>query len=88
MGKEQKKRLGWIKGMYIYTIAGAGGFGLLMILAPGLVEKFFGIPAKDPMMYGVAASTWTGFGVLGFFGLRSPLKFLPVLLMQCVYKSI
>ena len=59
-----------------------------MLFAPNLVESIFGIPANDPMMYGVAASAWLGFGIMSALGLRSPLKFLPVLLMQCTYKSI
>lgn len=81
-------RLGWIKGMYIYTLVGAGGFGLAMLFAPNLVESSFGIPVDDPMMYGVTASAWLGFGIMSVLGLRSPLKFLPVLLMQFVYKLI
>jgi len=31
MSKEIKVRWGWLKAMYIYTIAGAGAFGLAMI---------------------------------------------------------
>jgi hypothetical protein len=80
--------MGWIKGMYIYTVFGAGGFGVMMIFAPKLVESIFGIPKLDPMIYGVAASIWLAFGILSLLGLRSPLKFLPILLIQCVYKSI
>jgi len=74
--------------MYIYTIIGAGGFGLGMLLAPNLIESIFSIPVKDPMMYGVTASVWLTFGIMSAIGLRSPLKFLPVLLMQFIYKSI
>lgn len=81
-------RLRWIKGMYIYTVVGAGGFGLFMLFAPAQVETIFGIPFSDPMMYGVAASVWLAFGIMSLLGLRSPLKFLPILLMQCGYKSI
>jgi hypothetical protein len=81
-------RMGWIKGMYIYTVLGAGGFGAMMIFAPKLVESIFGIPKLDPMIYGVAASIWLAFGIMSLLGLRSPLKFLPILLIQCVYKSI
>ena len=81
-------KMGWIKGMYIYTVLGAGGFGVMMIFAPKLVESLFGIPALDPMIYGVAASIWLAFGILSLLGLRSPLKFLPILLIQCIYKSI
>ena len=81
-------KMGWIKGMYIYTVLGAGGFGVMMIFAPKLVESLFGIPALDPMIYGVAASIWLAFGILSLLGLRSPIKFLPILLIQCIYKSI
>lgn len=88
MNQDAEFRMGWIKGMYVYTILGAGGFGLMMLFVPGLVDTVFGIPAKDPMLYGVAASAWLGFGLLSVLGLRSPVKFLPVLLMQCVYKTI
>ena len=81
-------RFGWIKGMYIYTLVGAGGFGLMMIFVPELVESMFGIPVCDPMIYGVAASILFAFGIMSVLGLRSPLKFLPILLIQFVYKSI
>jgi hypothetical protein len=81
-------RFGWIKGMYIYTVVGAGGFGVMMLFAPNLVESFFGIPVSDPMIYGVTASVWLAFGIMSLLGLRSPLKFLPILLMQCAYKTI
>ena len=40
------------------------------------------------MMYGVAAGIWLAFGIMSLLGLRSPLKFLPILLIQFVYKSI
>jgi hypothetical protein len=33
-------------------------------------------------------SVWMAFGVLSIFGLRSPLKFVPILVMQLCYKSI
>jgi hypothetical protein len=88
MTQHTNVRLGWIKGMYLYTVIGAGGFGLMMLFAPNLVDSIFGISVCDPMIYGVAASIWLAFGILSLLGLRSPLKFLPVLLIQCIYKSI
>ena len=33
-------KMGWIKGMYIYTVLGAGGFGVMMIFAPKLENHF------------------------------------------------
>ena len=83
-----KIKWGWLKLMYWYTIIGAGGFGAVMIILPETVRSFFGWPAQDPIVYGVTASVWTAFGILSIFGLISPLKFLPVLLMQLCYKSV
>ncbi len=81
-------RWGWLRFLYAYTIVGAGTTGLVMVLVPGLIPSLFGMPAQDPFIYGVAASIWLAFGVLSVLGLRAPIKFLPVLLMQLCYKTI
>jgi hypothetical protein len=74
--------------MYIYTIIGAGGFGLGMIFIPGIVQAAFGFPAQDPVVFGITASVYTAFGLISILGLKSPLKFAPVLLLQLCYKAI
>ena len=81
-------RWGWLKFMYLYTIVGAGGFGLGMIFAPGIMQSMFRMPDRDPVVFGVAGSVYVSFGILSILGLRSPLKCVPVLLMQLSYKSI
>lgn len=81
-------RWGWLKIMYWYTIFGAGGFGLGIIVMPNIMRSIFGWPTQDPIVYGVAGSIWMAFGLLAVLGLRSPLKFVPILLMQLCYKSI
>jgi hypothetical protein len=88
MNKNMNVRWGWLKIMYWYTIIGAGGFGLAMVLFPETVRSLFRWPTQDPIVYGVTGSVWVAFGVLSIFGLRSPLKFVPILLMQLCYKSI
>ena len=88
MSNDINVRQGWLKFMYWYTIIGAGGFGLGMILLPETIRTLFRWPAQDPIVYGVTASVWAAFGVLSIFGLRSPLKFVPILVMQLCYKSI
>ena len=87
MSQERNVRLGLLKFVYLYTIIGAGGFGVLMILAPTVVVSLFNMPEQDPYIYGIAGSVWTAFGILSIFGLRSPLKFLPVLMMQFCYRT-
>ena len=88
MSKDIKIRWGWLKGMYIYTIIGAGGFGLGIIIIPDVMRSTFGWPSQDPIVLGVSGSVYLAFALLSILGLRSPLKFAPVLLLQLTYKVV
>jgi hypothetical protein len=81
-------RWGWLKFMYIYTIIGAGGFGLAILLLPGTIQSLFRFPTQDPIVFGITGSVYAGFGLVSILGLRSPLKFAPILLLQLCYKSV
>ncbi len=87
MLNHSKVNFKWLRGMYIYTIVGAGGFGLGMLFAPRLISLIFGIPFEEPIVYGIAGSTFLAFAIVSIFGLLSPLKFVPVLFLQLCYKS-
>ena len=88
MATNKKIRWGWIKGMYIYTIILAGLFGLGIILIPEKIKASFAWPVEEPIAFGIIGSVYLAFGLLSIMGLRSPLKFAPVLLLQLFYKSI
>ena len=88
MDKDTDVRLKWLKGMYILTIIHAGGSGLGIILMPGFIRTLFGWPNQDPIVFGILGSVWVAFGLLSILGLRSPLKFSPVLLLQLTYKVV
>ena len=88
MNENSRVRWGWLKAMYIYTIVGAGGFGVGMIIMPEIVKATFKWPANEPISFGILGSVNAAFGLLSILGLRSPLKFAPVLLLQLCYKSI
>jgi hypothetical protein len=88
MSESTHFRWGWLRFMYIYTIIGAGGFGLGMIFVPGVVQSTFGFPSQDPVVFGITASVYSAFGLISILGLKSPLKFAPVLLLQLCYKVI
>jgi len=45
-------------------------------------------PSQDPIVFGVFGSVYLSFALLSILGLRSPLKFSPVLLLQLSYKVI
>lgn len=81
-------RWGWLKGMYLYTLFGAGGFGLAMLVLPRTVQSAFGYPPQDPVVFGLYASALLASGLTAIPALRWPLKFLPLLLLQLVYKPV
>jgi hypothetical protein len=88
MSENYKVRWGWLKFMYIYTIVVAGGFGVGMIFFPEAVQTIFRWPVNEPISFGIVGSVYVGFGLLSILGLRSPLKFAPLLLLQLSYKVI
>jgi hypothetical protein len=88
MIKDTNIRWGWIKGMYIYTIVAAGLFGLGMIVVPEMIKSKFTWPVEEPVAFGIIGSVYMAFGLLSILGLRSPLKFTPILLLQLCYKTI
>ncbi|MFB3889335.1 MAG: hypothetical protein ACE14S_07570 [Candidatus Bathyarchaeia archaeon] len=77
----------WMRIMYGLTAVFAGVFGLALLITPSATESFMGFPTQEPMIAGVAYSVWFTLGVLSIFGLRSPLKFAPVLVAEVFYKS-
>jgi len=81
-------RQGWIRFMYLYTILGAGGFGLGIVIAPELTKALFRWPGDEPIALSIVGSVYVAFAVLSVLGLRDPLKFAPVLLLQLCYKSV
>jgi len=74
--------------MYLYTIFGAGVFGLGVILAPEILISMMGLPLQDPVIFGIAGSVYVAFGLVSIPGLRAPLKFVPLLLLQLSYKVV
>jgi len=88
MANDVTVRWGWLKAMYLYTIIGAGGFGLGILLMPATMRTAFGWPSQDPIVLGVTGSVYFSFALLSVLGLRSPLKFSPVLLLELVYKTV
>jgi hypothetical protein len=87
MTNEEGIRWGWLRGMYILTIVIAGGIGLGMIFAPSTVQFTF-YSVCDPVTYGIIGSVFLAFGILAVLGLRDPLKFVPILLLQLIYKTV
>ncbi len=89
MDKNNGIRWNWLKFMYMYTIVGAGGFGLGILVIPDVMRSIFGWPNSDQIIaFGVTGSVYSSFALLSILGLRSPLKFAPLLLLQLTYKAV
>lgn len=88
MSGDTNIRWRWLKGMYIYTIVVSGFLGLGIIVVPEVIKSKLPWPVDEPTAFGVVGSLYIAFGLLSILGLRSPLKFVPVLLMELCYKSI
>ena len=78
----------WLNAMYIYTAVGAGLLGLAMLLAPNLVAAYLQMPIQDPVVFGVVGSAYLAFASASILGLRFPLRFMPILMLQLIYKSV
>ncbi len=78
----------WLKAMYVYTAIVAGGFGLAMVLAPLQIQSILGMPAQAPVTFGLNGSIFLSFGLAAIAGVRAPLKYCPVLLLELAYKVI
>jgi len=88
MDMNNNVRWGWLKFMYVYTIIGAGGFGLGILVVPDVMRSIFGWPHSDQIIaFGVTGSVYLSFALLSILGLQSPLKFAPLLLLQLAYKA-
>ena len=88
MSQDINVRWGWLKAMYIYTIIGAGGLGLGIIVIPSVMPSLFSWPDQDPIVFGIIGSVSLSFALLSILGLKAPLKFVPVLLLQLCYKVV
>ena len=88
MSEDPKIRWGWLKFMYIYTVVGAGGFGLAMVFAPDVIISTLKFPSQDPIVFGAFGCMLISAGILGLLALRFPIKFVPLLLFQLFYKVI
>jgi uncharacterized membrane protein len=81
-------RRGWLKAMYLYTLIGAGGTGLGMVFFSDVMQSTLGLPAQDPVVFKLYGSVLLASGLAAIPALRSPLKFVPLLLIQLIYKPI
>lgn len=74
--------------MYIYTIITTFIFGLSIIVVPGLWFSLTDLTLQNQYIFGIVGSVWLAFGISSILGLRNPMKFIAVLVLQFIYKVI
>ena len=85
-------QFGWMRLLYVCTYFLGLSTGLIILLAP---EKFarniigvpYSLPSQDRVVFGLVGCFWLSMGVMALLGLRAPLRFLPIFLVQLVYKT-
>ncbi len=87
-----KIRYGFIRFVYILTAIIGTITGVLILLAPDIARKVIGfpseIPPQQPVVFGLVGAIWLSIALLSLMGLRAPLKFLPLLMVQLIYKTL
>ena len=84
--------LGWIRLLYALTAFMGLTTGLIILLAPqrfarNIIGIPYTLPAQDRVVFGLVGGFWFAMGVLALLGLRAPLRFLPIFLVQLIYKT-
>ena len=74
-----------LKIQYLFTAICTIPIGIIVLLVPDLVA-----PNQDPIFFGVAGCVWLTFGILSVLAIvrKEFMKFVPVLLLQLIYKCI
>jgi hypothetical protein len=78
--------------MYWYTALGAGLCGFSIVFLPGITQEIMRVlmpfPGQDPFFFGYMGSALLAFGIMAALGISRPARFVPVLMLQLVYKTI
>jgi hypothetical protein len=80
-----------MKGMkfqYLLTSVVATGLGLAILLFPEITLKLFMMKPQDHIVYGISGSVYLAFGLLSMLGIKDQVTWLPILLLQFLYKVI
>lgn len=74
--------------MYGVAVIGAGAVGAMTLIAPVTAGRFIFANATEVDVYlRILGALWLAIGVVALGGLADPLRYLPVLLIQLLYKT-
>lgn len=82
----------WIRLLYVCTAFLGISSGLIILLAPqrfarNIIGVPYTLPVQDRVLFGLIGSFWLAMGIMAVLGLRAPLRFLPIFMVQLIYKT-
>ena len=78
----------WLRFMFGVNIFLTGGFALAMLIGGQAFYTYFGFPTEEPILTGYVPSYMLAIAIMSILGMRSPVKFSPVLLLQATGKIV
>ena len=83
------RKLAWMRLMFAANVLGAGVPGLLVTFFPAYAQRYlFDGAAQDGLVFGVTGSVWLAIALISVLGLRNPVQFAGVFMVQIVYKTL
>ena len=82
-------KLKMIKVMYWMNVVVAGFAGVLILFVPGKAKEIFEVASDaDPLLFGFQGAVPLAFCLVSIIALKYPLRFVPVLFLQLIYKGL
>jgi hypothetical protein len=78
----------WLRFMFAVNIFVVGGLALAILIGGQPALTYFGFPTEEMILAGYVPSVMLAYAIMGIIGLRYPVKFAPVLLMQATGKIV
>ena len=89
VGNSSSNHSGLLRIMQLYSIVGAGVFGLIHMFAPGILETILDAPENSLMLGDMfVGAVFLSFALVGILTFKSPEAYAPVASFQGVYKTV
>jgi hypothetical protein len=82
-----------LQAVYLVLVVYVGAMAIYLLVDPKNALSFIGFPSSGipypaSLVAGVAYSQWLAIALLSVLGVRSPIKYSPVLLLVVTYKTV
>lgn len=85
---ERTASLGPARFMFAFDALSAGAIGIGLLAAPERVGELLFATAQDPVAARLIGAMFTGIAIVSVAGIREAARYLPLFLVQGVYKAL